>query len=343
MEQFTDEETSGLLYLDLLGIRMNKKENVKNFNQRFITLLNRIPFNLVEAVQIEYYTVVLPPNIAMFVKNKEKQTVVDKFAEAIKVEKNLATISNYLGNEENEVSMESNMDRVISQLQDEVLNLKMNKGEGKKHLKKRISTNTSLKVLPTLGINLEDYAMDNFCRTHCAYHSKKTCPEFTYTLKELLLPPESLEKENKDVVEENYEDEEGEAEELKESEHPPNLKLVWDEIALDNMYDDLMKEYCVRIDYKLWSKEYPSTSRPTPISSTPIEKSTKEFLEKDEENEKDSTINPMVNDSSNPNKRVMSFNSIIDNSYVETLFGRSNVELSSFANSYKQSELLPCN
>ena len=39
----------------------------------------------------------------------------------------------------------------------------------------------------------------------------------------------------------------------------------------------------------------------------------------------------------------MSLNSIIDNSFFETLFGRSNVELSSFANSYKQSELLPCN
>ena len=40
---------------------------------------------------------------------------------------------------------------------------------------------------------------------------------------------------------------------------------------------------------------------------------------------------------------VMSPNSIIDNSCFETFFGRSNVELSSFANSYKQYELLPCN
>ena len=39
----------------------------------------------------------------------------------------------------------------------------------------------------------------------------------------------------------------------------------------------------------------------------------------------------------------MSPNSIIDNSFFETFFGRSNVELSSFANSYKQSELLPYN
>ena len=51
----------------------------------------------------------------------------------------------------------------------------------------------------------------------------------------------------------------------------------------------------------------------------------------------------MVNDSSNPDKLVMSPNSIIDDSYFETFFGRSNAKLSSFENSYKQSELLLSN
>ena len=51
----------------------------------------------------------------------------------------------------------------------------------------------------------------------------------------------------------------------------------------------------------------------------------------------------MVNGLSNPEKMLMYPNSIIDNSCFKTFFGRSNVELSSFANSYKQSELLPCN
>ena len=74
-----------------------------------------------------------------------------------------------------------------------------------------------------------------------------------------------------------------------------------------------------------------------------METSTEEFLEKDEQTEKDSTSNPMVNDSSNLDKLVMSPNSFIDSSCFETSFGRSNAELSSFANSYKQSKLLPCN
>lgn len=106
---------------------------------------------------------------------------------------------------------------------------------------------------------------------------------------------------------------------------------------------DVMKEDCVGIDYNLWRKEHHSTSNYTTIDSTPMKISMEEFLENDEQNEKDSIPNPMVNDSGNPDKLVISSNSIIDNSWFATLFGRSNVELSSFENSYKQFELLPCN
>ena len=45
--------------------------------------------------------------------------------------------------------METDLDRVISQLQDEITNLKKNKGEGKKPIKQKINTSTSLKVPPT--------------------------------------------------------------------------------------------------------------------------------------------------------------------------------------------------
>jgi hypothetical protein len=121
------------------------------------------------------------------------------------------------------------------------------------------------------------------------------------------------------------------------------LILDRDETELENMDVDLKKEDCMGIDYKLLSKEHHSTSNSTKISSTPTKTFTKEFLAKDEQIEKDPTPNPMVNDSSNPDKLVMSTNSITDNSFFETFFGRSNVELSSFANSYKQYELLPFN
>ena len=73
MVQFSDEETSGILFLELLGLRMNEKDKVKYFHQRFINILNRIPIKPAEAVQIGYYTSALPPNIAMFVKNQENK------------------------------------------------------------------------------------------------------------------------------------------------------------------------------------------------------------------------------------------------------------------------------
>ena len=80
----------------------------------------------------------------MFVKTQRKLTLVDNFAEAIQVEKDYETMSSCLGNEKDEVLIESDVERIISQLQDEITNLKKEKGEGKKHVKKKI--NTSLKV-----------------------------------------------------------------------------------------------------------------------------------------------------------------------------------------------------
>ena len=116
MAQFSEDETPSILSLELLGIRMDENEKVKDFNERFITLLNKIPIKTIEVVQIEYYTSALPPSIAMFVKNQEKLTFVDNFVEAIQVEKDLEALSSCLGQEEDDVSMESNLDRVISQL-----------------------------------------------------------------------------------------------------------------------------------------------------------------------------------------------------------------------------------
>ena len=103
MAEFSEEETPRMLSSDLLGIRMNENEKVKHFNERFISLLNRIPINLAEEVQIEYYTSALPPNIAMFVKTQRKLNLADNFAEAIQVEKDLETMSSCMGDEKDEV------------------------------------------------------------------------------------------------------------------------------------------------------------------------------------------------------------------------------------------------
>ena len=62
------------------------------------------------------------------------------------------------------------------QLQSEITSLKRSKKEGNKPIKKNTKKNTSYQVPPTSGINLEDYAMDNFCHAHYANYSEKNCP-----------------------------------------------------------------------------------------------------------------------------------------------------------------------
>jgi hypothetical protein len=117
ISEFSNEESTKIFPLELLGIRMNENEKVKDFNEIFISILNKIPIKHAEAVQIEYYVFALLPNIAMFVKTQRKLTLVDNFAEANQVEKDFETMSSCLGEEED--LMESDMERIISKLKDE--------------------------------------------------------------------------------------------------------------------------------------------------------------------------------------------------------------------------------
>ena len=70
LSQFGDDKTSRVLFLEISWIKFNKKEKVKEFNQIFINLLNQIHDHLAGLVQIELYTVSLPPSVVMFVKGK---------------------------------------------------------------------------------------------------------------------------------------------------------------------------------------------------------------------------------------------------------------------------------
>ena len=95
---------------------MNENEKVKDFNERFMSLLNGIPIKPAETIQIQHYVSALPPNIAMFVKTQRKLTLVDNFAEAIQVEKDYEKMSSCLGNKKDEVLTELDVERIISQL-----------------------------------------------------------------------------------------------------------------------------------------------------------------------------------------------------------------------------------
>ena len=75
------------MLLELSSLKIKENEKVKKFNQRFITLLNRIPDKPPEAIQVEYYIAALPLTVAMFVKRKEVRTLEENFEEAIQIEK----------------------------------------------------------------------------------------------------------------------------------------------------------------------------------------------------------------------------------------------------------------
>ena len=151
--------------------------------------------------------------------------------------------------------MES-MQRVIKQLMNDIIDLNKNKGEGKKpfkpFIKKRIYFVPQLP--PTSNVNIEDYAMDNFCRTHHSNHSKRTFPEFINSFTAMLTPSEPPRKEKRSEKEEEEENQEEEEEE--EGEEPPShLNLIWDEEEFrDDDDDDIMEEACIGNDYNLESK-----------------------------------------------------------------------------------------
>ena len=59
--------------LELSHIKMDSREKVKDFNQRYLSLRNKIPVDSkpIDSVVIEFYTSTLPQTMAMFVKQKE--------------------------------------------------------------------------------------------------------------------------------------------------------------------------------------------------------------------------------------------------------------------------------
>ena len=121
-------------------------KKVKEFNQRFITLLNKIPNKSLVAIQVEYYIVALPLIVSMFVKRKEITTLEENFEEAIQIQKDLASISTHRENEESEASTSEKQGKkskevkldgkyvVIMKLHSEITSLKRSKREGNKLL-----------------------------------------------------------------------------------------------------------------------------------------------------------------------------------------------------------------
>ena len=74
LEKIGDDNTPEYLVMDLSSLRIKGKERVKEFNQRFSCLKNRIPTNVLPSKEllVDYYIKVLPSPITMWFKGHTK-------------------------------------------------------------------------------------------------------------------------------------------------------------------------------------------------------------------------------------------------------------------------------
>jgi hypothetical protein len=106
LEKFGDGKPLEVLVMDLSNLKMNAKEKVKDFNQRFFTLKNRIPADSMptESLVIAYYTKALHQSIVIWVKRSKKATLLEAFEEATQIEKDILSLKDSSRNEAETVS-----------------------------------------------------------------------------------------------------------------------------------------------------------------------------------------------------------------------------------------------
>ena len=147
LEKFGEDKTPTILALELSRIMMDGKEKIKDLNQHFLTLKNKIPIESrpPEGVVVEFYTPTLPQMMAMFVKQTCKISLQDNFTEAIRIEKDLVSLKGSHTNDkpyssrvpvkthanrrdQNSFDMEG-LQRMVKQLYNKIIDLKKTSGE----------------------------------------------------------------------------------------------------------------------------------------------------------------------------------------------------------------------
>ena len=95
LKKFGEDKTLATLVLELSKIKIHPKEKIKDFNQIFLTLMNKIPNDSIPiaSVLIEFYITALPSSIVIFVKRASKITLNQIFGETLDVEKEMMSIA----------------------------------------------------------------------------------------------------------------------------------------------------------------------------------------------------------------------------------------------------------
>lgn len=94
LENFSNDKTPAMLLKELGSLKMEGKEKVKDFDQRFTCILKKFAVDTKahDSIIVDYYTSALPTNIAQFVKRVAKPILLENCEEAIVVKKGLHVI-----------------------------------------------------------------------------------------------------------------------------------------------------------------------------------------------------------------------------------------------------------
>jgi hypothetical protein len=87
--------------MECSSLKMNPKEKVKDFNQRFLTLKNQILTDSMpaESLIVAYYTKALHNNIEIWVKRSKKSILLEDFEEASQIKKYILILKDNLNSE----------------------------------------------------------------------------------------------------------------------------------------------------------------------------------------------------------------------------------------------------
>ena len=120
----------------------------------------------------------------------------NKPASSEKTTKKKGILKTYTEKNDKEPTDIASIQKVLKQIMNELIDLKKRKGEGKKPFKPFMKnrTNCAPPIPPTSSINIEYYAMDNFCHTHHANDFERTCPKFINSFTAILTPPKPPKK-----------------------------------------------------------------------------------------------------------------------------------------------------
>jgi hypothetical protein len=101
LEKFGDDKSTKVLVMELSNLKMNLKEKVKDFNQIFLTLKNKILADSMpaESLIVTYYAKALHNNISIWVKRSKKNTLLESFEVERQIEKYILSLKDNLNSE----------------------------------------------------------------------------------------------------------------------------------------------------------------------------------------------------------------------------------------------------